>query len=418
MPDISAVILAAGRGVRMNSELPKVLHVVHGKSILEHVLNAVEDAGIRKIFVIVGHGERQVRAVIGSRAKAIRQARQLGTGHAVLCAKSALASQADGVLILPGDAPCIRAADLGRLVAAHAKGAGATVLTANLANPSGYGRIVKRGGKVLAIREELDASAHERRITEVNSGVYLFRAPLLFRHLTRVRAENKKKEYYLTDVIASLAESGIAVGAVTVDSAAGALGINSRTDLRQAGKLMNQREIEKHERNGVTIVSPDNTFIAADVRIGRDTVIYPFSWIERNVVIGKKCAIGPFANLRANSKVEDGAVVGSFVEVTRSRIGKNARVKHLSYIGDSDLGPDVNVGAGTVTANYDGARKSKTVVGAGAFIGSNSVLVAPLRIGKKAKTGAGAVVLSKSKVPNGATVVGVPARVIRKGKFK
>jgi len=233
--------------------------------------------------------------------------------------------------------------------------------------------------------------------------------------LHRVRRNARKSEYYLTDVIESFVESGLRVIGYQ-GSESEVLGINSRVDLAKLEKVMNIREIEKHQKNGVTVVAPCNTFIASGVAIGKDSTIYPFSWIEQGVKIGQHCHIGPFAVIRRNSSISDEAIVGSFVEVVRSKIGKKTRVKHLSYIGDAELGENVNIGAGTVTANFDGVRKQKTVIQKGASIGSNTVLIAPVRIGKQAKTGAGSVVLGKFHIPAGKTAVGVPARLIQKNR--
>jgi len=413
----AALILAAGKGVRMNSDLPKVLHLVSCKSLLGHILGSVEECGIRSIFVIVGHGEKEVRSFIGSRAKAIRQMPQLGTGHAVICAKRELQNWKNDLLILPGDAPFIESGMIRKLLEAHQKScAGATILTARVSDPKGYGRILKERGKIYAIREELDASESEREINEVNTGIYVFDTARLFEHLVRVKSDNQKKEYYLTDVIDSFVSSGIDVQGFESEFSGDVLGVNSRMDLSKMEKVINQREIEKHQRNGVTVVSPDNTWIAAGVKIGKDTTVYPFCWIEEGVVIGKNCLIGPSATIRKNSKIEDGSTIGNFVEVTRSKIGKKTRIKHLSYIGDAEIGNNVNIGAGTITANFDGVKKNKTMIQDGSSIGSGTTLVAPVKLGKKSKTGAGSVLLKGTSVKSGETFVGIPAKKITKKK--
>ncbi len=413
----AALILAAGKGVRMNSDLPKVLHPVSCKPLLGHILEAVEGISARSIFVIVGHGEKEVRQYIGSRAQGIRQMPQLGTGHAVLCAKPKLKSWKNDLLILPGDAPFVEPAMLRELVARHQKSdAGATVLTAQVSDPKGYGRILKEHGSIYAIREELDASESERAITEVNTGVYVFDTVRLFEHLGRLKADNQKKEYYLTDVIDSFVSSGIEVQSFEIKLSGDALGVNSRIDLAKMEKAINQREIEKHQRNGVTVVSPENTWIASGAKIGKDTTIFPFCWIEDGVVIGEKCQIGPAATIRKNTKIESGVVIGNFVEVTRSKIGKKTRIKHLSYIGDAQIGNDVNIGAGTITANFDGKNKNKTVIQNGASVGSGTTLVAPVKLAKKSKTGAGSVLLKGTSVKSGETFVGIPARKVTRKK--
>ncbi|MBI4388122.1 MAG: NTP transferase domain-containing protein [Candidatus Omnitrophica bacterium] len=412
---VLALVLAAGKGTRMKSSVPKVLHEIGGKPLLGHVLNAVNGADIHKIVVVAGHGEKQVRSFIGNQASVVRQFPQAGTGHAVLCAASALKHFQGLVLILPGDAPGVREETIREMVRIHKQSeAIATVLTACVKVPDGYGRIIRSGDQVAAIREELDAAEEERAICEINSGIYLFEIQVLLKHLRALKQNNRKKEYYLTDVVEALAEEGQIVRGFQVSNEEEVLGINSRVDLARAEKIMNQREIEKHQKNGVTIVSPDNTWIASGVTIGSDTVIFPFSWIESCVKIGSHCHVGPFATIRQGSKIGDQAVVGCFVEVVRSNIGKGSRVKHLTYLGDATLAENVNIGAGTITANYDGVKKQKTVVGKGAFIGSNTVLVAPIRIGQGAKTGAGSVVLGKQHVPAGKTVAGVPAKLIQR----
>ncbi len=417
---VLALLLAAGKGTRMKSRVPKVLHALAGKPILGHLLEVLTRAGITKKAVVVGHGEKEVRSFINktdSKVETVRQVPQLGTGHAVLCAGKMFRNWKGNLLVMPGDAPCVKPNTLRRMMDAHERaGAAATILTSEVKNPFGYGRVLRNGEEVLGIREHLDANEGEREISEINSGIYLFDTGKLLQYLAKVKADNKKREYYLTDVIHAFASDGLNVRAVLAETEDEALGINSRADLAKLEKVMNSREIEKHQKNGVTVVSPENTFIAFGVTIGADTTIYPFSWIGENVKIGRDCQIGPFAVIRENSVIEEGAIIGSFVEVVRSKVGRKSRVKHLTYLGDAILGEEVNIGAGTVTANYDGVRKSKTVIGKKAFIGSNTVLVAPVTIGAKAKTGAGSVVLSKSNVPSGKTVVGVPARLMGKKK--
>lgn len=397
----------------MKSAIPKVLHTVNGKPILAHVMDSVRQAGIQKLLVVAGHQESLLRAFVGSNVSMVRQMPQLGTAHAVLAAKKFIEKQNGPVLILPGDAPCVKSSTIRDMVRSHELNqAGATILTAEVEQPTGYGRILRRGNSVIGIREELDANPEEKKISEINSGIYIFESKQLLEHLKRIKANQKKKEYYLTDVVESFTEAGLIVNGFKAGSADEVLGINSRTDLAVAQKIMNGREIKKHQDGGVTIVSPENTYIAGNVTIGPDTIIYPGSWIEQDVRIGKKCQIGPLAVIRKGSVVGDGATIGCFVEIVRSKIGKDAKVKHLSYIGDADLGEKVNIGAGTVTANFDGMKKNKTTIRHGALIGSNTVLVAPVEIGKNARTGAGTVVLSRSKVGAGKTVVGVPAKIV------
>ena len=409
--NILALVLAAGKGTRMISDVPKVLHEIHGKPLLGHVLDVLGRSGIKKTVVVAGHGESEVRSFIENQAQVVRQVPQLGTGHAVLCAKKALSKWQGSLLVIPGDAPCVNAETIKQLISEHQREcAAASILTAVIDNPHGYGRIVRKNGKVVGIREELDASDEERLIREVNSSIYLFDVKLLLKHLDRLKSDNQKREYYLTDVVESFVRSDLKVIGVEASEASEVFGINSRADLAKVNRVMNLKEIEKHQKAGVTILSPENTFIGPDVKIGKDTVVRPFSWIEKNVTIGKKCSIGPFATIRETSVIDDGAIVGCYVEVVRSRIGKNAKVKHLAYLGDASLGEDVNIGAGTITANFDGSKKHKTIIGKKTFIGSNTVLIAPVKIGSKAKTGAGAVVLSNSRIKDCEIFVGVTAK--------
>ncbi len=415
--NVCALILAAGRGERMKSELVKVLHKAAGFSILEHVIQSVKEAGVRRIVVVIGSQAKQVRASLQSDIEIVYQKKPLGTGHAVLMAESLLKKWRGEVLVLPGDASCLKGKTLRSFIEAHQEsGASGRVLTAQVDQPFGYGRVLRQGKHVVRIREELDASREEKLICEINSGIYLFSASELFEKLHRIQRNKKKHEYYLTDVISAFGESGKPVEAHQIDCSDEMLGVNTRIDLQKAHQILMAHEMEKHLANGVTIVNPIQTVIARGVKIGQDTVVHPFTWIDRDVEIGRQCEIGPFAKIRSGSRIHDGAVIGSFVEVVRTRVGKNSRVKHLSYLGDTILGEDVNVGAGTITANYDGKLKQKTVIEDQVFLGCNTVLVAPVTIRKKAKTGAGAVVLARHSVPAGKTVVGVPAKIIKQGK--
>lgn len=418
MSRVAALILAAGRGTRMNSDRPKVLHEAAGLPLLEHVLVQVREAGIRKTAVVVGESDERLSSLIRKfGAKLVWQRERLGTGHAVMQARNLFSGWRGGLLVLPADAPCVSAETIRELIsmagAGHTK---AVVLTAEVGNPEGYGRIIRENGHVAGIREELDASPKERLISEINSGIYFFDAPSLFRGLGAVKENQRKKEYYLTDVIESLVRSGERVRTLRVRNEKEMMGVNTRKELAEAHQMLSERELERHSKAGVTILDPEKTVIAAGVRIGRDTVIHPFSWIERNVTIGSKCHIGPFAKIRSGVRVEDEAVIGSFVELVRTRIGRKTFVKHLSYLGDADIGRGVNVGAGTITANFDGKKKNKTVVEDQVRLGCDTILIAPVKVGRGAKTGAGAVICAGQSVPKGKTVVGVPAKVIGKRK--
>jgi bifunctional UDP-N-acetylglucosamine pyrophosphorylase/glucosamine-1-phosphate N-acetyltransferase len=413
---VAAVILAAGRGERMNSDLPKVFHKAAGKPLIGHVLDAAHDAGIKRIGVVVSPENRLFRSFLNG-AETFVQKKRLGTGHALQQTKSKFQNWNGDLVVLPGDAPCIQSETLKELMRRHReRSAAATILTAEIKNPKGYGRILRRGTQVTGIREELDASETERKIKEINSGIYVFNSRLLFKQLGEVNRNQKKKEYYLTDTIEAFVRAGKFVQASRLGDPREILGVNTRRELTVVHQILSERELDRHSKAGVSILAPSQTSIAKGVRIGRDTVIHPFTWIEKNVVIGRKCEIGPYAKIRAGSRVGDGVVVGSFVEVVRTKIGNGTFVKHLSYLGDAELGKRVNVGAGTITANFDGRRKNKTIVEDGALLGCDTILVAPVKVGKGAKTGAGAVVCAHQSVPGGKTVVGIPAKLIRSAK--
>jgi bifunctional UDP-N-acetylglucosamine pyrophosphorylase/glucosamine-1-phosphate N-acetyltransferase len=290
------------------------------------------------------------------------------------------------------------------------------VLSCDREDPSGYGRIVREEGHFAAIREEVDAAPEERAIREVSTGIYLFDKKVLFEVLEKIGKDNQKGEYYLTDTIEILRREGYCVEAFLLASAEEGQGINSQKDLATVTKKINEREIAKHQEKGVTFVAPDQTFVAPGVKIGKGTTVFPWCFIEIGVEIGVNCEIGPFAKIRRDTVIGDGSVIGSFVEVNRSRLGKKVSVKHLTYLGDAVIGDGANIGAGTVTANFDGKKKHQTMIGKNVMVGSNTVFVAPVRIPDGARTGAGAVVLPKTKIKKGDVVVGVPARPISKKK--
>ena len=413
---LAALILAAGRGERMNSDLPKVLHKAAGFELIGHVIDAVRGTGVKRVGVVIGSQSDPIRSFLNG-LETVIQRKRLGTGHAVAQAEPKFKNWPGDLLIMPADAPCIRTETLQAFVGAHRKNSGlVSVLTARVDNPTGYGRILRRGEEVVGVREELDATESERQISEINSGIYLFDARTLFERLSEINKNARKKEYYLTDVVEAYVAAGISVRAHRIEDQKELLGVNTRRELAVANQILSERELERHSKAGVTILNPSQTFIAKGVRIGRDTVIHPFTWIEGDVVIGRHCEIGPFAKIRSGSRFGDQVVIGSFVEVVRSKVGAKTFVKHLSYLGDAEVGKKVNVGAGTITANFDGHRKNKTVIRDGAFLGCDTVLVAPVSVGKRAKTGAGAVVCAHQSVPAGKTAVGIPAKVLRKNK--
>jgi bifunctional UDP-N-acetylglucosamine pyrophosphorylase/glucosamine-1-phosphate N-acetyltransferase len=418
--EVAAVILAAGAGTRMKSELPKVLHPVCGVPMLGHVLSVVGALGIRDTYVIVGHLRKQVGAYIKNfdrRAEAVTQWPPRGTGHALLQTRKQLRSYCGSVLVLCGDAPLIRKSSLESLIRTrHAKDASCVVLTFKLEDPTGYGRIVRDArGKVVRIVEQLNATPDEKAIREVNSGIYCFDTKALYKALDRVKPDPIKKEIYLTDAVGILAAEG-GVEAIVTDTPEETLGVNTRKDLALVTKIRKTAILDRLMSAGVTIEDPATTFIGEGVKIGADTVIHPNTVIDGPAVIGRKCSIGPFAHIRAGVKLGDQVTVGNFVEVVRSTVGDRTLVKHLTYLGDTQVGSDTNIGAGTITANFDGKNKHRTVIGRGVKVGSGTVIVAPAALGDKAVTGAGAVVTRGTRVKPGQTVVGVPARPASKKK--
>jgi len=433
MSDLLAVILAAGKGTRMKSALPKVLHSIGGKPMVEHVLAAAHMAGAERKVVVVGFGAGSVEATLGPQAEYVVQAEQLGTGHAVMQVDSCLQDFDGTVMVLCGDTPLLRGQTLAKLFAAHqAAQASATVLTACMTNPTGYGRVIRDDrGQVLRIVEQKDANSCELAVNEVNTGIYCFERKALFDALHSITCNNVQGEYYLTDVIGILAKAQAKVWGVQVDDAEETLGINSRMQLAEAEKILRKRKLVSLMENGVTIMDIDSTFIDDQVCIEPDTVIYPFTWIEGATTIGKGCEIGPssriqnssigedttlhfiyahdcqignhvtvgpYVHLRPNTVLADGVKIGNFVEVKNSQVGAFSKIPHLSYIGDTDMGEKVNIGSGTITVNYDGKKKHRTIVEDGAFIGCNTNLVAPVTVGKGAYVAAGSTI-TKSVPP-------------------
>jgi len=413
LDNVKAVVLAAGKGVRMKSDRPKVLHEILGRPVLDFVLRNLRLAGVQDVVVVVGHQAEKVQAAAPG-CRFAEQTVQKGTGHALLAAAEALKGFSGDLFVVAGDAPLIGPDTLRRLLEDHrANRRAASFLSACLDDPTGYGRVVrdKSTGKFLRFAEESDASLEEKNIPECNSGTYVFNAAAVSAALREVKPNNAKGELYLTDALGVMVGKGQAVDGVRSIMPTEIYGINSRRDLVAATNFIRWKILEYHMDNGVTVIDPSTTFIEEDVTIGQDTVIQPFTVIRRGVVIGKDCSVGPFAQLQPGTVLEDDAHVGNFVEVKKSRLGAHSKAKHLAYLGDATIGAKVNIGAGTITANYDGVNKHPTIIEDGVHIGSNSVLVAPVRIGKGAKTGAGAVVL-RGEVPPGAVVVGVPARAL------
>ncbi len=416
MGNFCSIILAAGRGTRMKSDVPKVLHPVCGKTVIEYVLEITRSLRSLKTYCVVGYGADQVQQTVGDDVQFVLQPQLLGTADAVRRVESSLKGYSGTILILCGDTPLLSKEIIKSLLARHQKSkAAVTVLTAAIDHPQGYGRIIRDDeGNFLAIREQKDANPHEALINEINVGVYCFESKKLFEALKKVRLNPKKKEFYLTDVIELLLSKGQKVDSLKTQDANLAFGINTRQDLAQAEAIIRRRILDQHMQNGVTIVDPITTYIESDVAIGYDTIVYPCTVINKNVVIGKNCKIGPFAHIRPGTRLADRVEIGNFAEVSRSTVGENVMMKHFSFLGDAAVGEKVNIGAGTITANYDGVSKNKTVIGRGAFIGSDTVLVAPVTIGEKALIGAGSVVTKNTKVPANAFARGVPAKVFLK----
>lgn len=416
------VILAAGKGKRMRSDHPKVLHPLLGAPLLDHVLEATQSTSPDLQVVVVGHGRQLVEAAFAGRGLIwASQEPQLGTGHAAHCgieralAEPVLCEGGDAeVLVLNGDLPLLRPETLLGILQAHrSEAADVTVLSCQKRDPTGYGRILRTSqGRLHDIVEEPDADAETRRMREINVGTYVFRATVFREAYARIERNNAQGEFYLTDVVVAAARSGRRVATYAVEDEKEIAQVNSRQELALAGEILRKRILDGFMTDGVSVLDPASTYIETGVKIGRDTTILPFTVIERGVEIADRCRVGPFTHLRPGTRLAEGASIGNFVEVKNSTVGRETQVRHLSYVGDAAVGEKVNVGAGTIFANFDGRRKQTTVVGDGAFVGSGTILVAPVKVGRNAVTGAGSVVLRNQDVPDGAVVVGVPARPI------
>ncbi|HEX6622797.1 MAG TPA: bifunctional UDP-N-acetylglucosamine diphosphorylase/glucosamine-1-phosphate N-acetyltransferase GlmU [Pyrinomonadaceae bacterium] len=456
---LDILILAAGLGTRMRSGTAKVLHRLGGRPLIAHVCRAaaalLKEA--RPIYVVVGHQAEEVKAAVREELGAdgavfITQAEQRGTGDAVMSASEALADANSTLLVVSGDVPLVRAETLGALVHQHrthrGRGAACTLLSVRLEDPTGYGRVVRdEEGRFLKIVEQKDATPEERQIGEINAGIYCFETRLLFPALARVQPANAQGEYYLTDAPAILRADGEDVSVFLHAEAREVSGINTRVELAEFERLLRVRTLRNLMLNsGVTVIDPQHTYVSADAQIGRDTILHPDTHVEGNTVIGEgceirpgtritnsrvgngvtvkdhcvivdsdiadNCSVGPFAHLRMNARMEEGATVGNFVEVKKSRLGTGTKAMHLSYLGDADIGDRTNIGAGTVTCNYDGKNKHPTVIEEEVKIGSDTMLVAPVRVGARSVTGAGSVVTAD--VPPDTLVAGVPAKIKKK----
>jgi len=416
MKNIACIILAAGKSTRMKSALVKVLHPICARPMIGYILDLVKDLKINKVIMVLGHKHEEVKKILGPGTKVVIQKRPLGTADAVKEALPSLKNFKGAILVLYADNPLLKKGTIKKLLEHHIKNnLDATLLTAEMDEPCGYGRIIRdRYASICDIVEEKDADDFQKEIKEINTGIICFNKDSLCKAIKEVRPNNRKKEYYLTDTIGIIYKKGGIIDAVKTRDINEALGINSRQDLAGAIRIMQQRINEELMKNGITIVDPETAFISFGTEIGSDTTIYPFTVIEKDVKIGKRCKVGPFAHLREGSRLQDDVAVGNFIEIVRSRLSRRAVAKHFGYLGDSLIGRYVNIGAGTVTANFDGRKKNVTVIKDKAFIGSDTVLVAPVKIGKGAVTGAGSVVVKNKNVPDRTVVVGVPARVLKK----
>ncbi|HEX8709871.1 MAG TPA: bifunctional UDP-N-acetylglucosamine diphosphorylase/glucosamine-1-phosphate N-acetyltransferase GlmU [Pyrinomonadaceae bacterium] len=457
---LDVLILAAGLGTRMRSRTAKVLHQLGGRPLIAHVCRTAAALTKRPIFIIVGHQAEMVEAAVREEldehgAAFVTQAEQRGTGDAVMAARAALAGAGSTLLVLSGDVPLVRAETLGALVQQHrthrGRGAGCTMLTVRLEDPTGYGRIVRDAeGRFEKIVEQKDASPEERQIKEINAGIYCFETRTLFPALERVQPANAQGEYYLTDVPAILRGAGEDVSIFQYTDAREVSGINTRAELAEFERIVRQRTLRRLMLDsGVSFIDPAHTYVSPEAQLGRDCVIHPDVHIEGNTVIGddceirsgtritnsrigdgvtikdhcvivesevmSNCSVGPFAHLRLNSRVEEGAAVGNFVEMKKSRLGQKSKAMHLTYLGDATIGERTNIGAGTITCNYDGKNKHETVIEDEVKIGSDTMLVAPVRVGRGSVTAAGSVVTKD--VPRDSLVAGVPA-VVKKRLVK
>ncbi len=443
---VASILLAAGQGTRMKSSLPKVLHPICGKPMVFYALAAACQAGNQTPVLVVGHGAEQVREVVGGAAHFVVQEQQLGTGHATMQAEALLKGVADYVIVTYADMPLLRGETLQELVERQAQNEGPLTMLSVLADdPRGFGRVVRKtDGSVAAIVEEYVATPEQLQIKELNVGAYCFRADWLWQALRQIPL-SKKGEYYLTDTVELAVKDGLPVQAFVHDDVTETIGVNTRIDLADAESAMRKRINRAHMLAGVTLVDPSSTYIEAGVRIGPDTTIWPNTYLHGETVIGRDCQIGPnsilrdtqvadrckvlaavaegaqiennvemgpFARLRKGAHLGEGVHMGNFGEIKDSYLGPGVKMGHFSYIGNADIGAGTNIGAGTITCNFDGMKKHATTIGADVFIGSDTMLVAPLTIGDGARTGAGSVVTKD--VPDDTLVVGVPARAIKK----
>ncbi|RUM42739.1 MAG: bifunctional N-acetylglucosamine-1-phosphate uridyltransferase/glucosamine-1-phosphate acetyltransferase [Desulfurobacterium sp.] len=442
------LILAAGKGTRFKSDLPKVLHRVLGKPMLWYVVKAAKEAGAEEVVVVVGHKRELVEEFLNSEfpdVKTVYQKEQLGTGHAVMCAKELLDGYRGKLIVLNGDTPLVQPEDIRKLSETEGD---MVVLTAKADNPTGYGRVVREGGEVSYIVEEKDAKGEEKKIKEVNTGIYAFDATKLFEALESIDNNNAQGEYYLPDVLKVFKERGWKVVPVVAEDFSNFVGVNNRHELAKVEKILLERIVKRHQLNGVTIHNPEAVYIEPEVKIGRDTEIFAPVLIKGRTKIGEGCSIGafteirdsrignnvkvethcwiegailedntsvgPFAKLRTGTYLESKARVGTFVETKKARLKRGAKANHLSYLGDCTVGENTNIGAGTITCNYDGFNKWRTEIGKNVFVGSNTLFIAPVKVGDNSLTAAGSVITHD--VPENTLAVARARQVNYKGK--
>lgn len=389
-----AIVLAAGKGTRMKSKKSKLVQKIYGKEVVRRAVENAEKAGVGEIVAVVGYMKEEVMAVLGDKVKYAVQDEMLGTGHAVLQAKEYLKGKKGKVLVLNGDVPLIRPETLNKLLEKSIENKEyATLLTAIYDNPKGYGRIVRdEGGNIAAIVEEKDTTDDQKEIKEINAGIYCFDIEELLAALENLSPDNAQGEYYLTDVIEIMNKKGLKTGAVVVEDNTEILGINDRIQLEMLTKVLQMRINTEYMRKGVTIEDINTTYIYDDVEIGMDTVIHPNTTIKSDVKIGEDCEIGPNAYIREGCRLANNVKIGNFVEIKKTIIGEGTKVPHFIYLGDCEVGEKCNIGCGTITCNYDGFHKSKTIIGNHSFIGSNSNLVAPVNIGDETFIAAGSTI--------------------------
>ncbi len=432
----------------MKSNISKLMHKVNGQPMIVKLVNTLNKAGLKKNILILGYLKEQILEVLDN--EYVIQEEQLGTGHAVIIAKNKILENDDDILICNGDGPLLTVETINKMKEKFEKDSlDCLILSCEVNNPFGYGRIIKENGKVTNIIEEVDATVEQKNIKEINAGVYLFKKTSLLSILDKFNNDNKKREYYLTDAVKLLNEEKLKVDSLVLEDEKEMLGVNSKSQLAEVSKILRERKNEELMKSGTILIDPNNTYIEEDVVIGEDTIIYPNVYIEKGTRIGNNCiihsgtriensiignnvtidnsvvelsviednvSIGPFAHIRPNSLLKEKSKIGNFVEIKKSTLHKGVKCGHLTYIGDSEIGENTNIGAGTITCNYDGSKKHKTNIGKNCFIGSNSIIVAPVEIGENVLTAAGSVITKD--IPNDSIAFGRAKQVNKIGMNK